>query len=141
MGSTIQPTKNSKRIIFFDGFCHLCDGFVSYLLKTQNLNVENTYFSPLQGSTAKTLGLNLDTNALDSLVYFKNDFFYDKSDAIIEILYDSNWWYKWIKATKIFPKRFRDWCYDQVAKNRYAWFGKAESCRIPTEAEKMYFLN
>ncbi|MDZ7623278.1 MAG: DCC1-like thiol-disulfide oxidoreductase family protein [Ignavibacteriaceae bacterium] len=40
----------------------------------------------------------------------------------------------------ILPKFFRDFIYDMIAKNRYKLFGKRESCRIPTENDKLKFL-
>ena len=30
------------------------------------------------------------------------------------------------------PRALRDWLYDRVARNRYAWFGRDEACLIPT---------
>ncbi|WP_342745174.1 hypothetical protein [Arsukibacterium tuosuense] len=38
------------------------------------------------------------------------------------------------------PRPVRDWCYRLFARNRYKLFGKANECRVPTEAEKDRFL-
>ena len=40
----------------------------------------------------------------------------------------------------VFPKPVRDFFYDYIAKNRYKWFGKKDSCMIPTEEIKSKFL-
>ncbi|TIX36150.1 MAG: DUF393 domain-containing protein, partial [Mesorhizobium sp.] len=32
----------------------------------------------------------------------------------------------------LLPRPLRDWLYDRVAKNRYALFGRKESCEIPS---------
>ena len=41
----------------------------------------------------------------------------------------------------LFPEFFRDLVYDYVAKNRYRWFGKKDSCMLPTAALKDKFLD
>ena len=41
----------------------------------------------------------------------------------------------------IFPEKFRDFIYDYIAKNRYKWFGKKESCMIATTELKAKFLS
>ena len=35
-------------------------------------------------------------------------------------------------ALMVIPRPIRDAVYDWVARNRYRWFGKRESCRVPT---------
>jgi len=34
----------------------------------------------------------------------------------------------------------RDFFYDLIAKNRYALFGKRETCRLPTPEERALFV-
>jgi predicted DCC family thiol-disulfide oxidoreductase YuxK len=41
----------------------------------------------------------------------------------------------------IVPRFIRNWVYDYVAKNRYKWYGKRESCMVPTEELKRKFLH
>ena len=41
---------------------------------------------------------------------------------------------------KLIPKWIRDRIYDWIASNRYRWFGKKESCMIPTPELKQRFL-
>ncbi len=38
------------------------------------------------------------------------------------------------------PRPVRDAVYDGIARNRYRWFGRMESCRIPTPALSGRFL-
>jgi len=40
----------------------------------------------------------------------------------------------------ILPAFFRNWVYDIIARYRYNWFGKKESCMIPTPELKGKFL-
>jgi predicted DCC family thiol-disulfide oxidoreductase YuxK len=39
------------------------------------------------------------------------------------------------------PARLGDWAYDRVAARRYAWFGRAEACRVATADERARFID
>jgi predicted DCC family thiol-disulfide oxidoreductase YuxK len=41
---------------------------------------------------------------------------------------------------RILPRALRDWLYRLVAKNRYRWFGKSETCMMPTPELRARFL-
>jgi predicted DCC family thiol-disulfide oxidoreductase YuxK len=40
----------------------------------------------------------------------------------------------------LIPPVLRDAVYGWIARNRYAWFGKRETCRVPTAEERSLFL-
>lgn len=40
----------------------------------------------------------------------------------------------------VVPKFIRDFIYNLIAKKRYKWFGKTETCRIPTPELKAKFI-
>jgi predicted DCC family thiol-disulfide oxidoreductase YuxK len=42
------------------------------------------------------------------------------------------WPWRAAKALLILPRPLRDWLYDRVARNRYALFGRKDSCEIPS---------
>lgn len=37
---------------------------------------------------------------------------------------------------RIIPRFLRDWIYDQVAANRYEWFGKSEQCALLSQEQR-----
>ena len=49
------------------------------------------------------------------------------------------WKVRWLAVA--IPRPVRDALYDWVARNRAAWFGRRESCRLPTEEERSRFLD
>ena len=61
-------------------------------------------------------------------------FYYSMSCAIY-----GGWWI-FFTVFKIIPKSLRDTIYEWIAKNRYRWFGKKESCMLPTPELKARFL-
>ncbi len=128
-----------KPVIFFDGVCGLCNGFVDFIIKRDRK--DGFLFSPLQGETAaKFLPALSDSFQQWDIVYADEDGFHRASDATIKIV--SKLGGIWA-ATGIFifvPKFIRDALYRHVAANRYKWFGRWDFCRIPSEDEKSKFL-
>jgi len=66
--------------------------------------------------------------------------YYYKSSAILEIGNELGGIYSLVSIFKILPERIRNYIYDYIAKNRYKWYGKKESCMIPTPELKAKFL-
>lgn len=130
--------QTQKPIIFFDGICHLCNAFVDEII-TRDKNAR-FQFAPLQGETAKKLLTSEDISALDSIILLVNEQKYRKSEAVLRVLTKLGGPYKLFAVAYIFPPFFRNAVYNWVARNRYAWFGQREFCRIPTDNEKNRLL-
>lgn len=129
-------------VIFFDGICGLCNRFVDFLLM---LDKNELYrFSPLQSEyAAKALPKEIlarGEGEFKSIVLFVNGKIYQRSDAVLRILSCLGGFWRLTCLLRIFPSFLRDAIYSLVAVNRYNWFGKKESCRIPTPAERKRFL-
>lgn len=135
--STLEKMNSKQNIIFFDGYCGLCDRFVTEIFRLDRKHVFQ--FAPLQGPTARQTLLNVAP--VDSIIYWKNGEYFLKSAAALEILGDLGGVFSLAGAFKIVPRFVSDWIYDWIAKNRYGWFGKSLSCRLPSENEKAYFLD
>ncbi|MFP3490955.1 DCC1-like thiol-disulfide oxidoreductase family protein, partial [Staphylococcus sp. SIMBA_130] len=63
-----------------------------------------------------------------------------KSEAALSIIQQLGGWFKLLLVFHLFPRSIRDRLYDEVAKHRYKWFGKKESCMIPTKEQRKRFL-
>ncbi|AHI06153.1 hypothetical protein BDW_08265 [Bdellovibrio bacteriovorus W] len=128
-----------RKIIFFDGVCHLCNHFVDSVISKDSQHQFS--FAPLQGNTAKELLSPEDQSRLESVVLWVNGKTYYKSAAVIQILSGLGGPYKLFAVGKVIPRILRDPLYDIVAKNRYAWFGERNSCRLPEPHERQYLLD
>lgn len=131
--------KHERQIIFFDGVCNLCNAFVDFLVRQ---DAEHLFdFAPLQGENAKQLLPPRITTGLSSVALWSQGEVHEKSDAALMVLQQLGglWWF--MRVFWIFPKILRDWAYDLVGKNRYALFGKRETCRLPTPEERARFLD
>ena len=45
-----------------------------------------------------------------------------------------------LSLARFTPRFLRDPAYRFVARNRYSWFGRSDTCRVPTAVEKARFL-
>ena len=130
----------NKKIIFYDGICNMCNGFVNTIISLDKKN--QLFFSPLNGKIAKKL-LNEHSEKIkkiDSVVFYSHSKISVKSKAVIDIINSLGSFYKIISILNIIPSILLDCIYDLVAKNRYSWFGKKSSCPMPDKKIVSQFI-
>lgn len=129
-----------RKIVFFDGVCHLCMGSVQFLLK-QN-QTESLYFSTIGSkSFLDLIPTNVRESLPDSIIYWNEGEVLVESDAILGITKELGLPWRFGLVFWIVPKGVRNQIYRWIAKHRYQWFGKAESCMVPTPDLKRRFLD
>ena len=131
----------NKKIIFYDGFCNLCDGFVKTVI---NLDKNNIFlFAPLKGNHAKHLlkDIYIDSRKTDSVIFYDNKEISFKSKAVIEILLSLKGFFHLFWLAKLIPSFLSNIVYDVVAKNRHVWFGKQAKCIVPDKKIRSKFLD
>lgn len=131
----------TKKIILFDGVCNLCNSSVQFIIERDTKNV--FLFSSLQSDFGQKIlkENNLNEKNFDSIILIDEDKIYQKSDAALRIAKELQSPIKYFNLFLILPQFLRDFGYDLIAKNRYKFFGKQESCWLPTEELKNKFLN
>ncbi|GAL81385.1 conserved protein YuxK [Algibacter lectus] len=101
-------------------------------------------FTALQSDTGKQI-LNqykIDTAKIDSiLLYTPEKGINYKSTAALKVATSLGFPVNLMAIFFIVPTFIRNWVYDFIAKNRYKWYGKKESCMIPTPELKNRFLD
>ncbi|WP_299221799.1 thiol-disulfide oxidoreductase DCC family protein [uncultured Aquimarina sp.] len=131
-----------KKIILFDGVCNLCSGAVNFIIKHDKKDVFR--YASLQSEVGQKLAKerNIDTSKLDTILLIEpNLAYYHKSTAALHIARQLSGGYPLLSVFLIFPKFLRDCVYDIISRNRYNWFGKKESCMIPTPKLKALFID
>lgn len=122
-----------KKLILFDGVCNLCNKAVLEVIKYDK---KNTFlFASLQSKTGKKIAsqLNINLSKIDSIILYDPGVSYDiKSTAALHIMKDFGGIWNITQIGFLLPETFRNHIYDFIAANRYKWFGKKESCMIPT---------
>lgn len=130
-----------EHLILFDGHCHLCNNSVKTILKFDS--EKKFYFASLQSP----LGLQLvqkhksETPSEESIIYLKNGNFSEKSEAVLWIASQLKFPINLAAGLIIFPPFIRNRVYTFIAKNRYKWFGKSDSCLLPDPEYKNRFID
>lgn len=126
------------KVIFFDGYCGLCNGFVDFMMK---IDTQGSFkFSPLQSEYAKAHVSASDIEDLKSIVVLIDGRVYRKSKAVLMAVSSLGGIWKASLMLRIFPDKILNAGYDMVAENRYKFFGKSATCRLPTPEEKSRFI-
>jgi predicted DCC family thiol-disulfide oxidoreductase YuxK len=131
----------SYAIVLFDGECGLCDRSIDFLLRHDR--AEALRFAPLQSDVAQSLlrEHGLDATQVASVVVIDRERVYRQSDAALLAAEKLGpWWRGLATIARLVPRAIRDAVYDLIARNRYRWFGRTITCRIPTPQERTRFL-
>ena len=133
--------EKDKKLILFDGVCNLCNTSVQYVIKHDKKN--SFMFTALQSEVGQQIikNYNIDTSKTDSiLLYTPQTGVVSKSTAALKIAQNLGFPQNVMSIFFIIPSFIRNGVYDYIAKNRYKWYGKKESCMIPTPQLKSKFL-
>ncbi len=132
--------KSESPVIFFDGFCNLCNAAVQFAIERDRKNVFR--FSSLQSDYAqeKLVHFNIQPKQGESMVLLENGKVYERSTAALKVARKLGGLWPLLYGFIIIPRFIRDSVYNYVGKNRYKWFGKKESCWVPTPELKEKFL-
>ncbi|MCJ7840451.1 DCC1-like thiol-disulfide oxidoreductase family protein [Lederbergia sp. NSJ-179] len=126
-------------IILFDGECHFCNRSVQFTIKRDPAGYFQ--FSSLQGNYGKKLLADNQLNDdVDSMILIEDGKFYCKSTAALRICKHLKGLWPLAYLFIVIPTPIRNLVYDFIAKNRYKWFGKAESCMLPSPGIRKRFL-
>jgi len=130
----------NKKVILFDGVCNLCNGSVVFIIKRDKKDVFR--FAAIQSEEGQKLikKHQIDTTKVDSILLLDGDNFDVKSTAALKIARHLKGGYPLLYGFIILPAFLRNWVYDIIARYRYNWFGKKDSCMIPTPELKGKFL-
>jgi predicted DCC family thiol-disulfide oxidoreductase YuxK len=130
-----------ERTILFDGVCNLCNGSVLFVIKRDTQSI--FHFAALQSDFGKKQlnKLGVSQSDFDTVLLLKQGRVYKKSNAALEIAKDLSGLWPMLYMFKIVPTFIRDAVYTFIANNRYQWFGRKESCMIPTPELRARFAD
>ena len=132
--------EQSYSIILFDGVCNLCNSSINFVIKRDKNDAFK--FATLQEEVGQLLlkRYSIDSLDTDSIILIENGKAYVKSTAALRVARKLSSAWPLMYGFMIIPAFIRNWVYDYIAKNRYKWYGKQDSCMIPTPALKSKFL-
>ena len=129
-----------KKIILFDGVCNYCNDKINYIIKNDSQDIFR--FVAIQSEKGQEIIKYLGVNPIiDSIILYEPDYaYFIKSEAVFRIIKDLSSSVKLLLVFNFIPTRIKNIFYNIIAKNRYNWFGKKESCMIPSEEIKGKFI-
>jgi predicted DCC family thiol-disulfide oxidoreductase YuxK len=137
----------TQPLVIYDGVCNFCNASVNFLLSRDSHSVfkfthwqsplGQVFLSNYQHTYPKPIEFN------STIVLIEGNQIYIESDAALMISrrLSPSWVFKPISYVGwLLPSIIRDSAYKFIAKVRYSIFGKTDTCRIPSSAEKKRFL-
>lgn len=136
----MEKKPENKNIVLFDGFCNLCSWSVNFIIKRDNKDIFR--FASLQSETGKQIlsEFKLPVDFEKSVVLIENNSVYFNSEAALRISKNLRHLWPLIYVLIIIPRFLRNFVYILIARNRFKWFGKRDTCHIPTTDYSYKFL-
>ncbi len=138
-------------VVLFDGECNLCNGAVQFFLDHER--APELRFAALGSDAAKTLldGVVGEARSRElrtgdpergpgSFVFVDGNRVLVESGAALRVARYLRAPWRWAAALVVIPRFVRDAAYRFVGRNRYRWFGRSASCRVPTPELAARFL-
>ena len=127
-------------LVLYDGVCNLCAASIQFIIRHDRSGAFR--FASIQSPLGQELYRKhgLDPAVLPSVMMITGGRALLRSDAALEVLIRCGGIWKLAAALKWIPRALRDPVYDFIARNRYRWFGRNESCLIPTPEIRSRFV-
>lgn len=120
-------------VMFYDGVCNMCNGSVQFVMRFDRSH--SIRFLSLQSNLAADLLLPFgqDNKELFSMLLLHEGKLYSQTDAIFRTaMLMGGIWAVFGQVGLWVPRPLRNAIYRVIARNRYNWFGKKETCPLPS---------
>lgn len=119
-------------LIVFDGVCVLCSGFARAIVRLDPAG--RFRFATAQSPLGQALfwHFGLPTEVYETNLVLIDGVGYTRLDSFIATMRALGWPWRAAVALNLLPPPLRDWLYERIARNRYALFGRRDSCDIPS---------
>ncbi len=163
-----DPSQNP--VLLFDGPCNLCQGSVKFVLPRDRKGIiryaslqssaarELLRRSSTNHGTGPGMGSELGSETSSgteqsngsetssgteqsSVILIDGKGIHRRSTAALRVLRHMGLPWSLLYAFIVVPAPLRDAVYDFIARNRYRWFGRSESCMVPAKSVEDRFLD
>jgi predicted DCC family thiol-disulfide oxidoreductase YuxK len=137
----LRTRLDGRDLIVFDGECVLCSGFFRFITRvdrTQRFHFAHAQ-SPFGQALYTALGLpndDFETNLIivDGVVHTHLDSFAAAMRAI-------GWPWRALGVIRLLPRPLKTFLYARIARNRYALFGRYDTCMMPDPSLSARFID
>lgn len=141
MENIINSIVEKHPILLFDGVCNLCNGAVQFIIARDKNDIFR--FASLQSEIGQQLlqKYQVQSEPLSTVVLIDEGHVYTHLEVTLRIVHHFGGIWLLLKILYLLPRSFRDRLYHFIARNRYRWFGKKETCWLPRPELKTKFLD
>ncbi len=127
-------------IVVFDGQCLLCNGWVQFLLRHDR--AQRIRFASIQSAVGQQLlaRAGLQVEGLQTLLVVDGERSWQHTAAILRVLHTLGWPWRLAWIGWLVPAPLRDAVYRWVARNRYRFWGRSDTCMLPASEHRARFL-
>ncbi|GGX53083.1 thiol-disulfide oxidoreductase [Tateyamaria omphalii] len=131
---------NQRDVIVFDGECALCSGFFKFMLHhDRNRRFDFVLAQSPLGARLYT-ALNLPTDDFETNLVIVDGLVYQRLDAFAVAMSCLDWPWKALSTCRFLPRAVKDPLYHLIARNRYAIFGRYDTCMMPDAGVRSRFV-
>ena len=129
----------NELLMLFDGVCNFCNDAVLWVIDRDPH--ERFQFASLQSELGQRIVRERGLSpALSSFVLVEGERTHVRSAAALRAARALRFPWPLLYVLMLVPRFLRDAGYDFFAARRYIWFGKSESCRVPTPELRRRFV-
>jgi len=129
-----------KSLVLFDGVCNFCNDAILFIIDRDPR--ERFEFASLQSERGQqTLREHALGESISTVALVQDGRAYTKSKAALRVAKRLRWPWPLFYVLMLVPSFVRDAAYDWFAARRYVFFGKSESCRVPTPELRRRFVS
>jgi predicted DCC family thiol-disulfide oxidoreductase YuxK len=141
-GEQPAPHPLAHPVVLFDGVCNLCNRSVSFAIDRDPRALLR--FAALQSDAARKifegLGRTRPEGDPESVIFYDRGRLHEGSGAILRVARYLRGGWPLLSVLLLVPRPLRDAAYRWAAARRYRWFGKSDTCRVPTPQLRARFL-
>lgn len=132
-------------VLLYDGVCGFCNKSVQLILKLDRQR--KIKFAPLQSTFGESVcARHEELKGIDSVVLVENagqasEKIYVRSSAALRIAHYIGGFWRIFLIGYILPASIRDLLYDLIARNRYRFFGRYDTCMMPSPEVRSRFID
>jgi predicted DCC family thiol-disulfide oxidoreductase YuxK len=127
-------------VILFDGVCNLCNAWVRFVVRHDPTGIFR--FAAQQSPIGQAMIEEhiSSSQQLSSVILITGNTVYTESSAVLETCARLAPPWSWIALVRVIPRRLRDTCYRFVVRHRYQWFGRTDTCQVPSADVRSRFI-
>jgi predicted DCC family thiol-disulfide oxidoreductase YuxK len=133
-------TRTDSAVILFDGVCNFCNAWVNFVIDRDQRGEFCFATQQSPGGQAFLHGREVPAPSLSSIILLADDHVYIESTAMLRVCARLQSPWRFLALLLIIPRPVRDAAYRWFAKHRYRWFGRSETCRVPTPDVRGRFI-